>query len=165
MLAGMLSPSGWLSAALAVLALLAPAGAQDRMAELKAEYDRAGDPVHKARALAKLGTAQMDKVREEANAGEAERALRILQQYRDEVNAVTAALAATGINAEKHSNGFKQLQICVREAIRRLNDIAFSLPFEQRDPFEAIRNELEGINKRLVHELFPRQSGSENLKR
>ena len=149
----------WNTVALLLTALL-PATAQNaRLTRLQAQFSHENDPVRKAKALSKLQEEQFDLAQKSADAGHADQALHFIEQYRDEVRAVHAALQATGINAEKRPHGFKQLQISLRESIRELNDLSLSLPVDERSPFETIRQELEGINKQLLHQLFPRQPG------
>jgi hypothetical protein len=168
--------SGWMSSAsrvvVCLLFLAAVCGAvlplpgwrmeqaqEDRLTHLQSQFEHENDPVRKAKALSKLQSAQFDRARKIAGEGQAEEALRVLEQYRDEVRTVSAALDASGIDAEKRPDGFKQLQISLRQSIRQLKDLSLSLPSEQRNPFEAILQELESINKRLLHRLFPRQPG------
>ncbi len=147
-----------------LLALVAQPAAQDRLAHLQAQFERESDLVHKAKTLSKLQEAEFDAARREANAGRIEQALRLVEQYRDALRSVHAALVGTGINAEKKPAGFKQLEISVRESIRELNDISLALSLDQRSPFDAVRSELEEIQGQLLKELFPRQPGKKKSK-
>ncbi len=133
--------------------------AQDHLAELQAQFNQESDPVRKAKALMKFGDAQFELLGKQADAGNYGEALHVLQEYREEVKVTHAALKATGLDAEKKPGGFKQLQIHVRKSLRKLNQTITSLPYKERDPFEAIRRELEEIDKELVDMLFPRQPG------
>ena len=114
------------------------------------------DPVRKAKALTKLGDAQLNLANQETDAGNFAQALKIFQQYRDEVKTAHAALKASGIDAERRPNGFKQLQMHVRKAIREIGQTTLAVPVEQRKPFEATREELLHIEKELIDMLFPR---------
>src|SRR5574337_825180 len=99
-----------LAAALSSLWLpLVPA--QDHIGELRAQFNHETDPVRKAKALPKLGDAQFNQVRQETDAGHYAEALKIVEEYRDEVKAADAALKASGLDAERRPAGFKQLQI------------------------------------------------------
>lgn len=146
-------------AALLLISGLAATG-QDRLAQLKSEFAGASDPVRKAKTLAKLGTLEIQQVREDAHAGKAEQALSQLEEYRNQVHTTYTALKATGVDAEKRSGGFKQLQISVREAVRQIDDILFALPLDQRPPFREVREDLDGVNSQLMHALFPRQGAA-----
>ena len=147
-----------LAAALSSL-LLSAAPVQDRIAELQAQFKRENDPVRKAKALTKLGDAQLALARQETDAGHHDRALQIIEEYRDEAKVAEAALKTSGLDAERQPAGFKQLQIHVRKSVREIEQTIQALPDEERPPFEAIRQELMRIEKELVDLLFPRQPG------
>ena len=86
------------------------------------EYQHETDPVRKARALAKLGDEQVDLAKKQLKDGDEVASLHTLEQYRDEVQQTVAALKALGVDAEKKPAGFKELQISLRETIRRIDE-------------------------------------------
>ncbi len=146
--------------AAAFSAILFPAArAQDRIAELQAQFNRETEPVRKAKILPKLGDAQFDIVRRATDAGDYAQALRILGDYRNEVKTTVAALKDTGVDAERKPAGFKQLEIHLRKTLRKLEQTILALPDDQRPPFQDIRQELASIEKELIDRLFPRQPG------
>jgi tetratricopeptide (TPR) repeat protein len=147
-----------LGAALLLLALT-PARAQDRLQEYKARFQNASDPVRKARALPKLGEAELQLARQHTKEGNFAEALEVLRQYGDAVQSAFAGLKASGINAEKKPNGFKELEIHLRKSFRQFDDIIAAVPLNQRDPFQQVRRQLEAIDKELIDLLFPRQPG------
>jgi len=155
----------WAAGAALLLSVPGVVPNQARLEELRAQFNHESDPVHKAKILPKLGDAQFELIRKEANADNDAEALRVLQEYRDDVRSVLAALKASGLDAEKKPAGFKQLQIHVRKSIRQLKERILQLPYEQRDPFEAIRRELEQVDKELIDMLFPRQPGRHTEKK
>ncbi|HEX2711050.1 MAG TPA: hypothetical protein VHM88_02345 [Candidatus Acidoferrales bacterium] len=132
---------------------------QNRIAELQSQFKRESDPVRKAKTLTKLGDAQLELARRETDAGHADRALQLIEEYRDEAKIAEAALKASGLDAERQPAGFKQLQIHVRKSVREIEQTIQALPDEERPPFEVIRQELMHIDKELVDLLFPRQPG------
>ncbi len=149
-----------LSSAVLAGAFLLSAGAfarQDRTSELQTRYDDAADPVHKARDLQPLGHARFKQIEELAAAGNFNDALAELRQYRDEVQETLKALDAKSVNAEKHPNGFKQLEFSIREALRRLDGILVTLAGDEQQPFRRIRDQLVQMDAHLLHELFPLQ--------
>lgn len=129
---------------------------QDHTAELKAKFDRESNPVHKAKLMPDLGNGEFQEIQSQAAAGNYDVALKTLTLYRDQVSTTEKGLDATGADPAKHSSGFRQLEISVREALRRLDDLSFSLPMDQKKPFADIRDELELTDQRLLRELFPR---------
>lgn len=144
-------------AVIAALALCAPLGAQDRLAEDLAKYQHESDPVRKSRALAKLGDEQVDLAKKQLKAEDEVASLHTLEQYRDEVHDMVSALHGTGVDAEKKPAGFKELQISLRETIRRIDDLIFTLNVDKRPFFRVVRNDLFTDQNQLIDELFPRK--------
>jgi hypothetical protein len=138
-----------------LLAFAATAAAQDALTKMRAEYSAENNAVKKAKILAKLGPREITAIRNFSKDGEDDKALATLEQYRDAVLATTKALADTGIDAVRHSGGFKELQISLRTSIRRLDDLIFSLQQDIRPAFRAARSELETAESSLIDALFP----------
>lgn len=147
---------GALFTTLAFSAVLVPRlGAQDAVAKYEAQYENDGNPVHRARILAKLGPLAVTAAGKPLEAGQNDQALSSLRHFRDEVRDTTQALDASGVDAERHPGGFKELQIGLRQTIRRFDDLIFALPSDDRAPFEAVRSDLAATQNALINELFP----------
>jgi hypothetical protein len=142
---------------IAALALCAPLAAQDRLAEELAKYQHETDPVRKSRALAKLGDEQVDLAKRQLRADDEVASLHTLEQYRDEVHDMVTALNGMGVDAERKPAGFKELQISLRETIRRIDDLILTLSVDKRPFFRAVRNDLFTDQNVLIDELFPRK--------
>lgn len=149
----------WVAIVVLALAHAAPRP-QDRLAQFQIQFRRETDPVRRAKLLPHLADAEFEAIHAEMEAGEVEKALRILENYRDEVASVKKSLDATGVDAERKPAGFKELQISVRQSLRRLTDVLTETTVDQQKPFEAVRKDLEVINQGLIRELFPRQPGA-----
>lgn len=143
-----------LAAAVLLLAAFLPQQEISRDARMK--FDRETNPVRRAKMLPQLGNAEFQDIHNQISAGNFDDALKSLEQYRDQVAGTEKSLNAAEPNATKHSAGFRQLEISVREALRRLDDILFSLPLDQRKAFSDIRDQLEEMDHRLIRQLFPR---------
>ena len=133
-----------------------PAG-QDRLVTLRERFQAERDPVHQAKNFSKLGEALLNLMRTEADAGSVSGAQAAFDEYRDDLRRTVAALKATGRNAEKNPNGFKELQIYLRKTLRNIDQIILLVPFDERTPFEAVRREIASIDDELYRLLFPRQ--------
>lgn len=127
------------------------------LAKDQAQFDQEKDPVHKGKILVKLGRAEFDQIETDAANNNLDKAVARLRQYQAQVNSVSKALDATGRNAEKHSAGFLQLQISVRDALLRLNNLLVGLTSDEQKPFVEVRDDLEALNRHLMLELFPSQ--------
>jgi len=143
--------------ALAMTLLAGPALAQDRTAELRARFAAESNPVKKAKLMPKLGEAEFRDIQGDVAAGQFSAALAVLDQYRAEARLCAERLDATGVDPEKRSAGFKQLQISLRQSLRRLNEILVGVTPDEQPPFLDARRDLEQLNRRLIRKLFPRQ--------
>jgi hypothetical protein len=144
-------------ALIAALALCVPLAAQDHLAQDLARYQNETDPVRRARALARVGDEQVDLAKRQLRADDEVASLQTLEQYRDEVHATVAALNAMGVDAERKPSGFKELQISLRETIRRIDDLILTLEVDKRPFFRAVRNDLFADQNDLIDKLFPRK--------
>ena len=141
----------------AALSLCCALAAQDRPADELARFQHEPDPVRRSRLLVKLGDEQVDVAKRQLKAGEDEASLHTLELYRDEVHDTIAALNGTGVDAERKPAGFKELQISLRETIRRIDELIFTLNADKRPFFREVRNDLFTDQNRLIDELFPRK--------
>jgi len=130
--------------------------AQDHVAEDLARYQHEADPVRKTRLLIKLGDEQVELAKKQLKEDEVA-SLHTLEQYRDEVHATIAALNASGVDAERRPAGFKELQISLRETIRRIDELILTLNVDKRPFFREVRNDLFMDQNHLIDELFPRK--------
>ncbi len=122
-----------------------------------AKSAQTGDPVQNAKNVVKQGEIQVLLVRKELQNENYSEATRQLTKYRDAVKSAHAALKASGRDAEKKPNGFKNLQIHLRWSLQQLDQAILTVPSEERAPFDAIRKELDTVDKELIDALFPRQ--------
>lgn len=144
-------------AAIAALTICAPLAAQDHLADDLAKYQHEPDPVRKARDLVKLGDEQVEMARKLLKDDQDVGSLHTLEQYRDEVHETVTALNGMGVDAERKPAGFKELQISLRETIRRIDDLILTLEVDKRPFFRTVRNDLFTDQNVLIDELFPRK--------
>lgn len=129
----------------------------DDLAKDQARFARETDPVHKAKLMVKLERGEFDEIEAQVAGNNLTQATDGLKQYQSQVDSVSKALDATKRNAAKHAAGFLQLQVSVREALRRLNNILVGLTSDEQKPFRDVRDDLEDVNRHLMLELFPSQ--------
>jgi hypothetical protein len=147
----------------AALVLLALAGlwpvsgfcGSDDFAQLQSAYDHETDPVHKAKDLAKLEPGQFASVHVKLTEGDDVEALQELEHFRDEVNLTIAALQPLAPKAVGHPEGFKELQIALREALRQMDSIIAGLDVDKQPWFRAVRADLVASQNELIDVLFP----------
>lgn len=125
--------------------------------ELQTKFEQEDDVVRRAKMMTKLSRADFHDITQQVSAGDNMDALMTLQQLVDDAQTCSAALDAREKNPESHSNGFKQLQIAMRESLRRLDDMMVGLTRDEQTPFLAVRKKLDLLNRHLIRELFPHQ--------
>jgi hypothetical protein len=141
-----------------VAALVAGAAmAQDRLAELRVRFEKETDAVRKAQLVAPLADAEFRAMHERIDAGDLAAAAEIAGRVRDEAQASKKALDAKHRDVEAHPEGYKKLEISVRESVRRLDDVMVSLAKDEQKPLAQVRAELETLNGELIHQLFPKR--------
>lgn len=64
------------------------------------------------------------------------------------------ALKASGIDPVKRPAGFKELQIGLRVALRRLDDFVLEIPDEKQPWFTSARSDLADAQNALIDDLF-----------
>lgn len=149
---------GW--AVLVIVVAASSVVAQDRMPELRARFQSETNAVRKAKMVPRLADAEFSEVQNQVAAGNLDDAAAIVEKVRDEAHTAQGALDANKRDAEKHPDGYRQLQISVRESVRRLNDILTGLAGDDQKPFLEVRDDLEKLDRQLIHQLFPKDSDS-----
>jgi hypothetical protein len=145
---------------LIILAAMVPVGgtraATEDVNALQARFDRETNSVHKAKLLEKLGDAQLELTRRASQANDYKTIGFVMEKYRDNARAAVDALKKDHPDAERHTNGFKQLQIHVHKALREVDEVLVVAPDEYRPPLEIVRRDLASMDDELLDLLFPR---------
>src|SRR6184192_2881498 len=132
-----------------------PAFAQESVAELQAKFDRENNSVKKARLLVKLADAQFEESRRAGKAGDDNVVDATMEKYRDNVHAALEALKKQHPDAEKHSNGYRQLEMHVTQGIREVEDSMLAAPPAYKPPLEIVRQDLVSMDQEMIRLLFP----------
>jgi hypothetical protein len=130
-------------------------GATQSVSELQERFDREQNAVHKAKLIQKLGDAQFDALHAAEKAEDYNTAGVILEKYRDNVRAALAGLKKAQPDAERKSNGYRQLQMHVRRGIREVQEALLSAPEEVQPPLQLVRQDLIDADDELLRLLFP----------
>ena len=106
--------------------------------------------------MPQLGEAEFRQIQKDVASEQFADALALLRRYSGEVRSCVQGLDATGANAVKHSSGFRQLQISLRESLHRLDTMIPLVSTEAQSGFIEERAGLNEMNRHLIEELFPR---------
>lgn len=147
-------------AAVCALLALTVIGAQgaDKVKELQDRFDKESHAGGKIKALDKLADAQFDADRKAGDAGDYSTVGLTLEKYRDNVRATFGLLKTQEPDAERHSSGYRQLELQVRRGIREVDDAMKTAPVEMRPPLEIVHRDLIDIDDELIRLLFPRRT-------
>ncbi len=123
--------------------------------ELQARFDHETNSVHKAKLFEKLSDEQLAEVRHASQASDYNAIGTIMEKYRDNARAAVDALKKEHPNADHQLNGYKQLQIHIRRAIRDLKETVLLAPDEYKPPLRLVEHDLSLIDDELLQSLFP----------
>ena len=134
---------------------LAPDKTKAPSSELQARFDHETNSVHKAKLFEKLSDEQLAEVRHASQSSDYNAVGTIMEKYRDNARAAVDALKKEHPNAEHQINGYKQLQIHIRRAIRDLKETILLAPDEYKPPLGIVEHDLSLIDDELLQSLFP----------
>jgi len=127
----------------------------EKLSELQARFDAETNAVHKAKLLLRLGDAQFEEAARAQKAGDFSTVGLIMEKYRDNVAAASAALEKENRDGEHHPSGYKQLEMHVQKGLRELDEYILEAPDSFKPPLELVREDLLNIDNKLLRALFP----------
>lgn len=127
----------------------------DKLSELQAKFDAETSGLHKAKQLQHLGDAQFEEAARAEKAGDFAKVDLIMEKYRDNVAAASAALQKEIPDGEHHPSGYKQLEMHVQKGLRELDEYLLEAPDELKPPLQLVRQDLLGVDNKLLRILFP----------
>src|ERR1700693_6224216 len=142
----------WLGAAM--MCCVGAAAAAENLGEMQARFDHEPNPVHRAKLLEKLGDAEFDEARRAYKANDLTTVATVLEKYRDNVRVALDGLRKKRSNAERDSNGYRQLEIHVRRGIREADEIILRVPDVYQPPLQIVRRDLDSMDRELIRMLF-----------
>jgi hypothetical protein len=126
----------------------------DKINDLQARFDHESDPIHRAKLLPKLGDAEFEASRHAFKANDLSTVDLVFEKYRDNVRVALAGLKKKRTNAERDSNGFRQLEINLRQGIREVDEVLLRVPEEYQPPLRLVRGDLNAMDQEMLHMLF-----------
>jgi len=121
------------------------------LAHIQSEHN----PVKKAKYEVRLGQLKLKQAFESYGQGDFERSRNLLDEYLRRVKDAWETLATSGREASRKPQGYKELDIALREARRELEDFETRISFEERAAVEEVRKETEDLSNRVFNALFP----------
>jgi hypothetical protein len=133
-------------------------GAEARLKELQKErtkLEKTSDPVERAKIGIRISDILLDNVGDSVREGDFTQMQVNLTEYAETIQSAHQALMDSGRNAAKKPGGFKDLEMALRQHVRKFEDFARSLNLQRRVPVEQTKDLAVGIRDKLLKALFP----------
>ena len=129
--------------------------------DLQARFDHESNSVRQAKLFEKLGDEQLAETRRASRAADFTTVGEVMERYRDNARVALSALKQQHPDAEHQLNGYKQLQMHVRKALREMKEMVLLAPTEYKPPLQLVQNDLASMDDELLAMLFPRRPGKD----
>jgi hypothetical protein len=130
--------------------------------DLQVRFDHESNSVHKAKLFGKLGDEQLAFTRRASQSGDFATVGQVMEKYRDNARTAFEALKKEHPNAEHQLNGYKQLQMHIRKALREMREMILLAPADLKPPLQLVQDDLASLDDELLRLLFPSRPGSRN---
>lgn len=146
--------SVWLAIGVVVLA---GGWAQGRETEgqLLQRIQNEHNPVRKAKEEIKLANLRFMQVHDAYSRGQIEAGVKLLGAFVETLKTSWKTLQSSGRKASKQPDGFRELEISLRENVRSLQELGRDVSYFDRAPLLNAAQELEQTRAEVLHELFP----------
>jgi hypothetical protein len=132
--------------------------AADKVKDLQDRFDHESHATSKVKQLDKLGAAQFEAATAAGKQNDFATVAFTFEKYRDNVRTAFELLKKQEPDADRHPNGYRQLELQVRRGIREVEETLLIVPEEVRPPLRIVRQDLISMDDTLIHELFPRRT-------
>jgi hypothetical protein len=146
--------SVWLSV-LVIILTGSWAVAQQAEEQLQQRIQKEKNPVKKAKDEIKLARLKLAQVHDSYSRGQIEEGAKLLATFSDEMKTSWKLLQGSGRNAAKEPDGFRELEIELREDVRTLQDLERTVSYFDRAPLMNAEQELEKMRDEVIHAEFP----------
>ena len=133
--------------------------------DLQARIEREPNPVKKAKFEVRLGRVKLAQAIAAYDKGDLDRSNALATAYLAEMKGAWQRLRDTGRNAVKKPEGFRELDIALREDARVLDDLAHRIPYNDRGPVTEVAHAVDQLHGEVLAALFPAEAPSRAKKR
>jgi len=118
--------------------------------DLLARIQRESSPVKKAKYQIQLGRLKLEAAVQAYGHDDLEHGQPLLNAYLQQMQAAWDTLGKSGRQAIKKPQGFRELDIALREDGRLLNDLKHRTPYMDREPIEKVAAEIERLHEEVL---------------
>jgi hypothetical protein len=137
--------------------------ATEKLQDLQEHFDREARAGGKIKILEKLGPAQFDAAGSAAKAEDFNKVGLTFEKYRDNVRTCFDLLTKQEPDADKHGETYRHLELQTRRGLREVDEMMAIVPPVVQPPLEIVKQDLTGIDDKLIQLLFPRRSKDPQL--
>ena len=123
--------------------------------DLLAHFEREQNPVKKSIYATRLAQLKLRQATDAYTKGDLDQGPKLLDEYLNWVKHSWDLLKSSGRPAERKPQGFKELDIALREDARHFADLEHRVPFTDREPVTKAAQEAEKIRGEVLAALFP----------
>jgi len=162
-----LRPGGWVLASVAAFEIVAAGSNLHSRRELSeqeltARIQSEGNPTKKAKLEIQLGDLKLGEAVAAYDHDQFDAGPKLLEAYRSLMKQAWDLLEQSGRDAGRKPQGFKDLDIALREHARRLNDLRQRTPFVDRSAIEHVTDEIDALHTQVLTALFPGRQTKES---
>jgi hypothetical protein len=128
---------------------------RDTEADLLPRIGREQDLVKRAKLEVRLGRVKLLQATEAYDGGDVEDCHQLLAAYLERMKGAWATLQSSGRQAWRQHQGYRELDIALREDGRYLEDFGHRVPYQERGPVEKVAKEVDELRNKVLKELFP----------
>lgn len=143
----------WLLVAVVLTGLCARA--RDTEEQLLHKIQSEQNPVKKAKDEIKLASLKLQQIHQEYSTGHVDTGAKLLGNFMGDVKSSWKLLQDSGRKAWKQPEGFRELEISLREDVRSLQDLARDVSYFDRAPITTAAQELEEMRYKVLNAQFP----------
>jgi hypothetical protein len=133
-------------------------------AHLLARMQKEQDPVKKSKVATRLARIKLEQAIQAYQHGNIEQGAQLVSAYLGRIKDSWQMLRSSGRNAARSPQGFKELDIELREDARLLEDVKRRISYFERDPIDKAEKEVEQERTEVIQALFPVARATEAAK-
>ncbi len=141
-----------------ILVPVSCAKGSDTEEQLRERMQSEQNPVKKAKVEIKLAHLKLIQVHDAYVQGHVEEGAKLLGTFLDEISNSWKLLQSSGRKASRQPEGFRELEISLRENARALQDLDPTVSYYDRAPLLNAQKELDQMRLDVLNELFPGKS-------
>lgn len=130
---------------------------RDNEADLLARLQREQNPVKKAKYEVRLGRLKLHQAIRSFDQSDLEPCMTLLSAYMGRMQSAWELLRQSGRDASRKPEGFRELEIALREDSLTLRDFVHRVPYDHRAPAEKIAADVADLRAQVIKALFPPQ--------